>query len=269
MVGLDSRINRTKDDARAPLQNGVRPITNGVVGHVEAKSNPPMTVGPTTPSAKPVRDTLKGVDHGDVARKIKQEYAYGRKEAGMRGLDSIHGLIKQLMEDDPDLNEVLRTTAKTIYSQFNIKEVSIGLRCQDGLYRYSAMYGLRDDTWAAHQKLSYNSEQLMDPSTYKWTDISHHTKLFLAEDNPYTANEARTVSEHLMQRSKRKTADDSIEGDYFDIFVYGPKDEILGWIELSGTWEGKFPDARTIRSLEIVSSVLALAIMRHPPKKTQ
>jgi len=185
----------------------------------------------------------------------------------MRGLDSIHGLIKQLMDEDPDIDEVLKTTARSIYSQFNVKEVSIALKSSDGLYRYVAMYGLRDEVWAAHRKLSYNEEQLLDPNRYKWTEISHHTKLFLAEDNPYMQDEARTCSEHLMMKSKRKTAEDSIEGDYMDVFIYGPKDEILGWIETSGTWDGKIPDARTIRSLEIVSSVLALAIVRQHPKQ--
>ena len=185
----------------------------------------------------------------------------------MRGLDSVHGLIKQLMEGEPDLNELMKSTARTIYSQFNIKEVSIGLRSSDGLYRYVAMYGLREETWAAHRELTYTAEQLLDPSSYKWTDISHHTKLFLAEDNPYAEDEAKTRTEHLMMKSKRMSAEDSIEGDYVDVFIYGPKDEILGWIETSGTWDGKLPDARTIRSLEIVSSVLALAIVHHTSKK--
>ena len=256
-----------KGNAQASTQNGIRPATNGAASILEAKNNSPITAGPTPPGALPGREFPKDIVHGDVARKIKQEYAHARKESGMRGLDSIHGLIKQLMEEEPDINEVLKSTAKTIYSQFNIKEVSIGLRSSDGLYRYVAMYGLRDEAWAAHLKLTYNEEQLMDPNTYKWTEISHHTKLFLAEDNPYTEDEARTRREHLSMISKRKTAEDSIEGDYIDVFIYGPKDEILGWIEIAGTWDGKVPDARTIRSLEVVSSVLALAIVRHPPKQ--
>lgn len=256
-----------KGDAEASTQNGIRHATNGAAGILEAKSNPPITAGPTLPSAQPGREVSKDITHGDVARKTKQEYAHARKESAMRGLDSIHGLIKQMMEEQPDINDVLKSTAKTIYSQFNIKEVSIGLRSPDGLYRYVAMYGLRDEVWAAHRNLVYDEKQLMDPNTYKWTEISHHTKLFLAEDNPYTVGEALTRIEHLSMKSKRKTAEDIIEGDYMDVFIYGPKDEILGWIETAGTWDGKVPDTRTIRSLEVLSSVLALAIMRHHAKQ--
>lgn len=184
----------------------------------------------------------------------------------MRGLDSIHAIVRQLMADEPNLDEVMKTAARSIYSQFNIREVTIALESPTGVFRYVAMHGLRQEVWAAHQKLAYTKEQVLDPSAYKWTDISHHTKLFLAEDNPYTEEEEHTYSEHLMMRSKRKDDEESIEGDYLDIFIYGPRDEMLGWIEISGTWNGKVPDARTIRSLEILSSFLALAIVKHPKK---
>lgn len=185
----------------------------------------------------------------------------------MRGLDSVHALVKQVMEEEPSIEDLLKVAAKSIYSQFNLKEVTIGFRSPDGLYRYVAMYGVRDDIWAAHQQLIYTEKELFDPARYKWTEISHHTRLFLAEDNPYTVEEAGTRHEHLMMKSKRKTQDDSIEGDYLDVLMYGPKDEILGWIETSGTWDGKIPDARTIRGLEVVSSVLALAIAHNERKK--
>ncbi len=208
----------------------------------------------------------KTVTSGEVARKIKQDYTHGRREPGMRGLDSIHGMLKQLMEGEQDINQLVQSIVKSIYTEFNLKEISIALKSPDGLFRYVAMYGLGDEIWAAHRRLSYAEEQLLDPAKYKWTDVSHHTKLFLADENAYTAEEASTRAEHLSMRSKRKVVEDSIEGDYLDVFLYGPKDERLGWIEIGGTWDGKFPDAQTIRSLEIVSSVLSLAIVSHNKK---
>lgn len=215
--------------------------------------------------ARPGRTGSRDISPGQVSRKIKQDYTHGRMEPWMRGLDSIHSIIKQLMTDEPDLNELMKAAARSIYSQFNIREVTIALRSPSGVFRYVAMHGLRSELWAAHQKLAYTKEQVLDPNVYKWTDISSYTKLFLAEDNPYGEEEERTYCEHLMMRSKRSAEDESIEGDYLDIFIYGPRDETLGWIEISGTWNGKIPDVRTIRSLELLSSFLALAIVRHPP----
>jgi len=209
----------------------------------------------------------KEFDHAEAARRIKQEYTHGRKEPGARGLDCLHGLIKDLMHVEPNLNEFLKNAAKAIYTQFNIKDVSICLRGQDGLFRYATMHGMRDEVWAAHKNIVYSLDQVLDPNLYKGTEISRFTKLFLAEDNPYGESEERTCSGHLMTTSKRRTPEESIEGDYLDVFIFGPNDEVLGWIETSGTWDGRLPDARTIRGLEVLSSLIALAIVRSQAKQ--
>lgn len=210
------------------------------------------------------KDVSRGVDHKEVARNLKQEYVRGSKDPSIRALDSLNSLVKFLMKNDPDLDEMLKVATRLMFTQFNIKEVSIALKTpSDGLFRYVTMHGMRAEVWAAHMSLSYSLEQLIDDRKYKPTVISHHTRLYLAEDNPYADDETYTYSEHLMTISKRREPDDSIEGDYLDVFIYGPDDEILGWIETGSTWDSKIPDARTIRCLEILSSVLGIAISRH------
>jgi hypothetical protein len=210
------------------------------------------------------RDAGKAFDYKEVAKKLKTEYAHGSKDPSIRALDSVNSLIKYLIQNDPNLDEMLEQAAKLIFTQFNIREVSIGLRtAPDNLFRYVKMHGMRAEVWAAHKSLTYTYEQLLDPKKYKHTVISQHTRLFLAEDNPYAEDESFTYSEHLMSMSKRRAADDSIEGDYMDVYIYGPGDEILGWIETGGTWDNKIPDARTVRTLELLASVLGIAISKH------
>ena len=209
-------------------------------------------------------DHKSTVDAREVSKKLKQDYAHGSKDPSIRGLDSINTLLKFLIKNDPNLEEMLDQTTRIIYTQFGIKEVSIGLKTPpDWLFRYVRMYGMRAEVWEAHRKLVYTIEQMMDPKKYKHTVISQYTRLFLAEDNPYTEDETYTYSQHLMSVSKRRALDDSIEGDYLDIYIYGPEGEVLGWIETGSTWDGKIPNSRTIRSLEIVSSILGIAIARH------
>jgi len=271
----------TKGGIGLPSPSGFREITNPRAD--ESRTNAAAT--PVTPQpSRGSGDQPRDFDHREVARKLKQEYAHGARDSSIRHLDALHSLVKYLMKADPNLDEMLEQTARSIYTQFSIKEVSIALRStSDGLYRYAAEYGMRADVWAAHDKITYTYDDLMDTRKYKPITVSHHTQLFLAEDNPYGPDEGDTYSEHLMKQSKRKSASDSIEGDYLDIFLYGPQDEILGWIEISGTWDGKIPDARTIRCLEIVASVLGIAVTRHrimddaqtpkaapsPPKKAE
>ena len=224
----------------------------------EGRTQPPPPPGPD------VIDQSKEFDYREVAKKLKQDYVHGTRDASIRHLDALHSLIKYLMKADPNLDEMLDQTARLVYTQFSIKEVSIALRsASDGRYRYVAEHGMRTDVWAAHNKISYTYDDINDTKKYKAVTISHHTKLYLAEDNPYGPDEGDTYSEHMMKQSKRKSAADSREGDYLDIFIYGPANETYGWIEISGTWDGKVPDAKAVRCLETISSVLGIAITRH------
>ena len=63
-----------------------------------------------------------------------------------------------------------------------------------------------------------------------------------------------------MLKQTRKELDDTIEGDYLDILVFDGKNEVCGYIEISGTKEGKLPDAKTIKWLEVTGSIIGFAI---------
>jgi len=63
-----------------------------------------------------------------------------------------------------------------------------------------------------------------------------------------------------MLQSSRKSLDGTIEGDYIDVRILGKGGALLGWIELSGTTDGKFLDVHTIKCLELLASVLGIAL---------
>jgi len=164
-----------------------------------------------------------------------------------------------------DSRQLVDYSAKLIFKQFHIKEVAIGLRSSsDGRFRYVAMQGMRANIWAQHTGLSYGHDSFFSNSKYKGTLISKLTKLLLAEDEPYDEVEKKTYNEHLMRSSKRRTPDDSIEGDYLDTLIYGIDGGLIGWIEISGTWDDKLPSASAIRAIEIIANLMGIALSRDP-----
>jgi hypothetical protein len=66
----------------------------------------------------------------------------------------------------------------------------------------------------------------------------------------------------LMLQSARKSLDDTIEGDYIDVLILGKGEELLGWIEISGMQNGKFPDAQTLKCIELLATVIGVALAR-------
>ena len=201
----------------------------------------------------------------EVARTYKSEYSRASNDQTDRSIECIQELCERIITQKVGSKEICESALKLIFRQFHIKEVAIALRnASDGRYRYVAMQGMRANVWEVHRGLSYTKDGLFDSKKYKSTQVSKYTKLFLAEDEPYDDAEKKTYSEHLMLGSVRRAQDDSIEGDYLDIVIFGPGDDILGWIEISGTWDGKLPSPRAIKTLEVIANLVGIALSRDP-----
>lgn len=204
--------------------------------------------------------TASEILHDEVERKLRAAYLYGPKDPTRRMLDKLQGVIAQFRESDLKLTRLLQDVADTVNRQFWLKEVTIGLKDPDGRYRYKVMCGLRPDAWKAHQDLAYTLEEFTDPRYYKGRQLSRYTKLFLAEDKPFVEGEEDTFTRPILLKAVRNTVEDCIEGDYLDIHIFGERGELVGWIEISGTKDGKFPDPVTIRWVEVLALIIGVVL---------
>lgn len=198
-----------------------------------------------------------------IKKRMWLAYQYACNNPANERTDCVHELITKLADPDIDMHMFLQEAADMINAKLTIKEVTIGLRsASDGLYRYEVMSGLSDSEWEAHKGLAYKHEDFYSNDVYKYMQISRYTRLLLAEDNPYANGEEATYERELMLQSRRKSLDDAIEGDYLDICIFGKGDDLLGWVEISGMENGRFPDAETIKCLELFASVIGVALAR-------
>lgn len=201
-----------------------------------------------------------------IKKRIWLDYQYACSNPACERLDCVHGLIAKLADPKVDMHSFLQETADALTSKIGLKEATIGLRSpSDGLFRYEVMSGLSDSEWAAHKGLSYKKEDFYSQEIYKFTQISKYTRLLLAEDNPYATGEDATYEREVMLQSKRKSLEDTIEGDYIDICIFGKEEDLVGWIEISGMQSGRFPDTETIKCLELLASMIGVALVQNAP----
>jgi hypothetical protein len=198
--------------------------------------------------------------HDEVERKLRSAYMYGPRDPTRKMLDKLQSVIVHFRENDLHLIKLLQDVADTVNRQFWLKEVTIGLKDADEKYRYKVMCGLRPDAWNAHMQLAYSLEEFTDPRYYKGRQISRYTKLFLAEDKPFVDGEEDTFTRPILLKARRTTVEECIEGDYLDVHVFGERGELVGWIEISGTKDGKFPDPVAIRWIEVLALIIGTAL---------
>jgi len=198
----------------------------------------------------------------EVQRKLRLHHLHGQKDQTAKILDKIRPILARYQEENLGFMDFLKDVADTANRQFWLSEVTIGLRDPDGMYRYKVMSGLRPDAWAAHQHLAYTWEEFSNPEFYKGSQVSKHTKVFLAEDKPFIDEELDTFTRPILLKKERTSVDDCVEGDYFDTHIFGENGETIGWIEISGTKDGKFPDPTTLRWIELMALIIGIGIVR-------
>lgn len=197
----------------------------------------------------------------EVARRYRMRYEH-EKDANMKVLEGVQELLSLLRTPELNVHGLLQKAADYMHQQFRLRWVAIGLKGSDGAYRYDTMVGFREDVAEKRKNQSFRRSDFIDDSRYKGWSISNQTRLYLEEDKPYTEGAEATFNRPMLMKSRRRSPEDSLEADYIDVHIYGIGDDLLGWIESSGTITGKLPDIVTLRWMETVGSVIGAGLMR-------
>jgi hypothetical protein len=191
------------------------------------------------------------------------EYAQWSTDSTQKIMEAIQELLATARSDKLNVSDLLDKAVKMVHQLFRLRWVAIGTRSGvDGLYRYNAFAGLREDAVRARQRETFKREDFDGTGKYPGRMISHQTMLFLEEDKPYTDGAEVTFNRPALMNSSRRSPEDCLEADYIDVNIIGGKDDLLGWIEASGTLTGKLTDVNTIRWIEMIASILGVPLSR-------
>jgi len=205
----------------------------------------------------------KGGDanYRDIPKKMQLEYDHGAKDLGVRAIEGVFSLLQHFQKRQISLRELMLEAATMMNKQFGIAYVAIGVKSpNDGRFRYEVAVGFREEAVSFRKKVSYDKSDFYDAGPYKGYWISKYTKIFLAEDHPYANGEQVAYNRPILLDLKRRSLSDSMEGDYIDTMIFGPDNELIGWIEYSGTRTGKMPDMMTLKSIEAIAGIIAAAM---------
>ena len=191
------------------------------------------------------------------------EYAQWSADSTQKIMETIQDLLTVARSERLNTVELLDKAAKMVHQQFRLRWAAIGTKSEkDGLFRYNAFVGLREDAVNARQREAFKREDFDGTGKYRGRSISQQTMLFLEEDKPYTDGAETTFNRPALMNASRRSPQDCLEADYIDVHIFSGKNDLMGWIEASGTQTGKLPDISTIRWMEMVASILGLALVR-------
>lgn len=203
------------------------------------------------------------ISHDEIASKMRLSYLHGTRDSGQRTLEVILKVLETARRKDLDIRTLLQESADIIHDQLRIRWVGIGLKNpKDGLYKYEVLVGFREEALKARKAQTFTADDFMSDGKYKGRTVSEYSRMYFEEDKPYTEGAETTFNRPALLKSRRHGPDDALEADYLDVHIYGPDKELLGWIETSGTIMGKLPDVATIKTIEVIASIIGASIVR-------
>jgi len=189
-------------------------------------------------------------------------YSSGSETDDEEFLGGMRDFLERIKAPNETLEAVLHEAAIYIEAFSQFKEVAIGVRGSDDLYRYSALVGFTRDAEAARRKMTFTSRDMNDLSIGRPIRICRVSQYYLSERKPFQQGQENTYNRPNLLGIPRQRADEMVEGDFIEISLVGKNKEIIGWIEISGTMIGKLPKRMVILQMEFFASCLSLVLSK-------
>lgn len=205
----------------------------------------------------------------ETAKLIRDRYSPIPRDQNEKVMDAIQKLLSDARDPSLPLKAFLNETGRLIHRLFDFKEIAIGIRSKkDDLFRYEVLIGFSSDAESARKKLTYTQDEMINSNKYpNGIMITKKTEFMIVELQSYITGEEITFNRPNQLMKERSSIEDIIDGDYIEVYFFGRKNEVIGYIELSGTRSGKMPSRSTMRWLELMSSIIASVICERDPSK--
>lgn len=159
------------------------------------------------------------------------------------------------------LDAFLHDLARIIHRLFDFKEVCIGTQDpSDKMFRFKICLGFRGGAQEVRMRTTYSPQELMDEKLYPSTQVGRRTRFYLSENQSFKDFEREAFNRPSLLGKERESTDLMVEGDYIDIFMLDHQMQIIGWLELSNPINGRWPDKKVIRWVELFASIAAAVI---------
>jgi hypothetical protein len=179
-------------------------------------------------------------------------------------LEEIRKFVERCINPQARMQTVLDEAVRTVLKITEFKEIAIATRDADGNYRYKTMSGFREEAEKARRAIVYTQADLNDNSAFPASRVGRISQYHISERNPFKPGEEATFNKPDLLGIPRKNPDDMIEGDYIEMYMSGPDNQFIAWVDLSGTRSKKIPSRETIILTEMLTSCLLTVLLNLP-----
>ena len=204
--------------------------------------------------------TGKSVIGLDFIAFLREAFTGTPKDDIERMILELNSLVEFAMDRRNATDKVLERIAKAIQRLFEFKTISVGIRDNDGNYRYVVFVGHTLGEEEALRKMKYNLNDMIDYDKYPNIRLGKIAQYHPVEAFANTEEELKSFGYPHLPDAPRKVLNQFLPGDYIDFYMQGFEGKLTGWFELSNTKNNKMPARSSIRWIELITDMTALII---------
>jgi len=194
---------------------------------------------------------------------LKSIYSFGSEIPDEKFLEAALNFFSKIRNPSFSLESILKEILEFVRSNSPFQECLIGLKDKDGLFRFKAMIGFTDEAAAEIRNIVFTQDDMKSIRSYHPINICKFSQFHLSERRPYAPGMEKAFNKPDLLKSTRAHPDDMIEGDFIEIDLRDKSRDIIGWMELSGTVDGKLPQRDTIMRIEFFAScIIPIIVMK-------
>jgi len=200
----------------------------------------------------------------DLSNEIRKRFSPLPENEMEKVIDGIQKLISYGNKRGSSFQSIMDQAARTIYRHFEFKEIAIIIKSKkDGLFRYSTLLGFRRAAEMANRSLVFTEEGVENIDNFPHIKMGKMSEFHMAEHVHVEGEDiAKQYNRPSVLTKKRESPEEYLEGDYIDIDIRGTNEQLLGWIELGQTKDGKMPSRSHILWIELIANFLGMIIQR-------
>jgi len=175
-------------------------------------------------------------------------------------LASLMDITSDFLYAERDLESLLNMIVKAVSETFGLKIATIGILDKEtGLYCVRACYGFDPETTSKVLQIKYTSERMS-------TDLKPEFKVgrnayYVPKGSWIPEEEDWLFISHPERADDPRASPDAWhECDFIDFLMYEKDGTLLGYLEIEEPLDGKIPDEKTLRAIEVFSDMAAIAI---------
>jgi hypothetical protein len=176
-------------------------------------------------------------------------------------IEAMVGMLELGRTQKQQLHYSLDKVAHVIYRSLAFDEVVIGLYDRNEKSYYpEIVFGFRNDVAVELKRQRFSHVDMASQERSHGVKVGRFSEFYPAES--LSESKLKMLNISSVSSGARRSPDEFQKGGFIRTWIRGPRNDLMGWIEVSRPRDSKFPPKMSVLWLELIATICACEVSK-------